>query len=84
MAKWFGLVRGLCTAAETNTHQLILKFISNFSYQLVKCVSAAAQQPLTKPNQLATKFYFFIFRDISPIYLTSSSYLSIEVNKIAF
>ena len=57
--------------------------ISNFSYQLVKCVSAAAHQPLTKPNQLATKLYF-IFRFISPIYLTSPSYLSIEVNKIAF
>ena len=84
MAKWFGLVRGWCAAAETNTHQLILKSISNFSYQLVKCVSAAAHQPLTKPNQLATKLLFFIFRFISPIYLISPLYFSIEVNKIAF
>ena len=84
MAKWFGLVRGWSTAAETNIHQLILKSISNFSYQLMKCVSASAHQPLTKPNQLATKLIFFIFRFISPIYLTSPSYLSIEVNKIAF
>ena len=44
------------------------------------CTSTSHQ---TKPIGHKT-YFFFIFRFISPIYLTSPSYLSIEVNKIAF
>ena len=84
MTKWFSLVRGWSTAAGTNIHQLILKSISNFSYQLMKCFSASAHQPLTKPNQLATKLIFLFLGLFHLSTLYSPSYLSIEVNKIAF
>ena len=79
---WFGerLIyssRDKYTSADTKIH---FQFYLSAGEMCLCCCTSTSHQ--TKP--IGHKTYFFIFRFISSIYLISPSYLSIEVNKIAF